>query len=77
MASYDKKLKRGKNGISRYVGKNRKGNSEKFYLGFDLKAAKAIAKEPPVLPPTYIGKTNAGFATNSAYVFAAPSLLRP
>ena len=39
MTTYEKKLKRGKNGIPRYIGRNQKGYSEKFSLGFDLKEA--------------------------------------
>ena len=39
MATYDKKLKRGKNGVVRYIGRNHKGHAEKFLLGFDLKEA--------------------------------------
>jgi len=39
MATYKKKLKRGKNGIPRYIGRNRNGYAEKFLLGYDLKEA--------------------------------------
>ena len=39
MATYQKKLKRGKNGVVRYIGRNQKGHAEKFMLGFDLKEA--------------------------------------
>ena len=40
MATYEKKLKRAKDGCYvRYVGRNVKGQSEKFRLGFDLKEA--------------------------------------
>lgn len=39
MSTYQKKLKRSKNGIVRYVGRSLAGHQEKFYLGWDLQVA--------------------------------------
>lgn len=45
MATYSKQIKRGKDGrITRYVGRNLKGQAVKFHLGFDLAVADRRAK---------------------------------
>ncbi len=48
MPTYTKKLRRSKNGVTRYIGRNKRGHREKFYLGWDLQVAEqreALIKE--------------------------------
>lgn len=46
MSTYQKKLKRSKNGIVRYVGRNIAGHREKFYLGWDIPGNQLPAQHP-------------------------------
>ena len=46
MATYNKKLKRGKDGVVvRYIGRNQKGVPEKFRLGYDLTEAERRSQQ--------------------------------